>query len=437
MSRLVLAGQGGPIPTISLPDPNSSGERPNLELVLEHGVPFEKAAYTSLGYTDFEIWCVGAAGGLGGGVADILWESTLTWDTMPIEVWNAYIQLAVTSGAVPVFVTGRYQRYPGVSYSGPWEELVPPRWMSYPEAAEYTNPYHGNYYRTWIQPYFGMQNKYKGFGGGGGGGGTHVVAGSLADLPDSIPVVIGLSGGDGALGHDKNLGTFVPEPESWYMRHNKLLDTFWGGSTDWHTDPSEMALVTLINAWGTRWPEPHNSVSPPQSGEDGQASSFGDIAQASGGQGGESAMAWEGGVRKLKGGGGAGGIGGQIEAGGGGAGSITSASGADGIWNRIIGGGGGGGRGGGGTGTALERPASAGGRGAFSYDDTTVYGQRQYPKMVSFSGSGVGRGSTYTDMIIPGGGGGVRVNRKKPFGSDADGYSPNGMLLLRLFKLDD
>ena len=92
MSRLLLAGQGGPIPTISLPDPNSSSERPTVELLLENGVSFEKVAYTSLGYTHYEVWCVGGSGGLGGSDGgQIVFPIAHTYEVASPAVWTAHL----------------------------------------------------------------------------------------------------------------------------------------------------------------------------------------------------------------------------------------------------------------------------------------------------------------------------------------------------------
>lgn len=49
--RMKLAGFGGPI-----------------FMYLTDGVPFVKAAYVALGYTNFDVICIGAAGGFGGGL---------------------------------------------------------------------------------------------------------------------------------------------------------------------------------------------------------------------------------------------------------------------------------------------------------------------------------------------------------------------------------
>lgn len=51
--RLALSGFGGPLVPLFLKLPN--------------GIPFLKAAYVAMGYTDFDVICIGGAGGRGGG----------------------------------------------------------------------------------------------------------------------------------------------------------------------------------------------------------------------------------------------------------------------------------------------------------------------------------------------------------------------------------
>lgn len=65
--RVLLNGQGGPIPKEALPDPTEDAVLPVQAFFLENGVPFLKQSYVDLGYTHFEVWCLGAAGGRGGG----------------------------------------------------------------------------------------------------------------------------------------------------------------------------------------------------------------------------------------------------------------------------------------------------------------------------------------------------------------------------------
>jgi len=436
MSRLVLGGYGSPIPTISLPDPNASGERPTLELILENGVPFEKEAYTGLGYTHFEVWCVGGAGGQGGAVGFVQEVGEYTAETMPLDVYNDFKSLETRdTGMIWVpeanqwMTQGQYWDYIGFRFNQSYYTITGFVLLSAYGRAGYPG------------------SPKNAMGGAGGGGGTHVVFGELDDLPDIVDVGVGSSGADAVMGQQLAAGPVTPQPNLWHMRTNYILANNGDWPMRYYSAPADLVKVANINNWWYRWPEPHEAVDPPQPGQDGQASYFGEVAEASGGKGGGPSILWPGGVKTLSGRGGDGGSGGRLDAGGGGLGSNSDANGLDGGWVGGIGGGGGGGRGGtgnyqagmpgfGGGGGVVERKASGGGRGAFSYLDTTVYGQREFPSAYVPDGTELAAGP-YTIVINPGGGGGVRANRKKPVGSDADGYSPDGMVLLRLIKLDD
>lgn len=98
------------------------------------------------------------------------------------------------------------------------------------------------------------------------------------------------------------------------------------------------------------------------------------------------------------------------------------------------------------------RPATNGGRGGFSFTDTTIYGARQQanflenaPPEYIIGPPNIWLSSGYVEsytmnylaqQVIPGGGGGVRILRKLKYGSDAPSYSQNGAVILRLIKRD-
>ena len=230
-------------------------------------------------------------------------------------------------------------------------------------------------------------------------------------------------------------------------------------------------------------------------GQDGGASSFGDVCVASGGKGGFPATVWdtsrpssgynfpgEVGAAKPDGRGGQGGKGGQAAAGGGGAGAfftlepgdfgseirkVTQAK--DGTWNGVVGEGGGGGLAGEympGWRPMYSAPASLaadelmhglyddviieatpGAKGSFSYSDTSVYGQRQ-DRQFGYNEDPAPRDTmvkvsplvfVYTPtpyLIVPGCGGGARINKSQGFGSRAPGFSPDGAVLIRVTKID-
>lgn len=467
--RIELAGRGSPIPDLALPDPNLSGDRPTQVLIFADGENFLKAPWIELGYTHYEVWCVGGAGGLGGTTAtevgfpiarvlthapDYIWayrlESDKLWDlelNPPKDFYNDYYSTEYIPGN-PNYIVGGV---PGVDYGWP---------MTHYQYVELYNPNHLIYKESTVAPPY-LQEKATPMGGGGGGGGVHVVSGELDLLPDSVPVTVGAAGADGGPGQTVVNGLWTPEPGD--LNAPWVYPVDMGAPVNITTRDGrwlrQQQLSNLIYAWSRSWPaEHHKSFGPPGAGQDGGASIFGSIGKASGGKGGAPGAIWVGStlVDIGKGFGGDGGIGGQTTAGGGGKGnsSVIAGPGADGTWDGVIGGGGGGGRGGYYTQTTniFEGPrinliaATSGGRGAFSYGDTSVYGQRQYPSNY------ITKNRTYdfntgllieeklvatSYMVVPGGGGGVRANHKRLVGSKAQGYSPEGMVLLRLMKLDE
>lgn len=64
--RVELKGKGTPIPELALPAPGVVSELPPQAFLLGDGASFEKADFVGLGYTNFEVWCIGAVGGRGG-----------------------------------------------------------------------------------------------------------------------------------------------------------------------------------------------------------------------------------------------------------------------------------------------------------------------------------------------------------------------------------
>jgi hypothetical protein len=89
--------------------------------------------------------------------------------------------------------------------------------------------------------------------------------------------------------------------------------------------------------------------------------------------------------------------------------------------------------------------STGGGRGSFSYADTKVYGTPQpvtiwLPRSYQINtntGEVVWKQETTgSALIVPGGGGGAKAPGKRYYGSRAVGFKPDGMVLLRLMKLD-
>lgn len=354
MTRIELGGEGFPIPTEALPDGLVEGALTPLTFTFNEDGSFDKTQWTPFGFTIFEIFCVGGAGGRGGFGRHIFGGGT----------------------------------------NAPW----------------------------------GVE----GTGGGGGGGGMHYVAGLLADLDDISAVVVGQAGAHGADGP---------------FNYNDL---------------------------------PLNPGSP---GVDGEFSSFaGALCRASGGKGGKVWQATripspnpaEAGyyvvTYRLGGDGGDGGVGGQTAAGGGAAGATSVLtgvtgprgptwlpdSGDQGFWDGTIGEGGGGGMGFFGRGFGVgsdaawvpfdgtidfptivdnsptgSNAATEGGRGSFNYADSSKHGAKGNQPDRVWSTINLYYPHTYRRPEA-GGGGGARPTALAKYGAYADGYSPNGVVIVRI-----
>lgn len=327
-------------------------------------------------------------------------------------------------------------------------------------------------------------------GGAGGGGGMHKTSGALADLPDVVSIGVGEAGGDGGWGQVKAQGAYTPSADELYdyygsfdfVREFGFRDIFniqTGGLSAqelaWKARHAE--IVAAIDNFLFSYPEPHFSFGNPSAGGDGGASYFHDVCRASGGKGGGPGMIWDAATSKFvsHGHGGAGGSGGQLEAGGGGQGSaLQGVNGFDGAWNPVTGIGKGGGGGKAGlpsvtTGTydvrampgyygSLEKalqhatpvtthyPPSSGGRGSYAYVDVDKHGARGTREALSYQ-QPLSYGQSETGVILttpktepspgsgPGFGGGARPIPSLKVGSRAAGYSPKGVVVLRLIKI--
>lgn len=404
--RVDLKGQGTPIPTIALPDPNIDPNQPATVLTFTENSDFSVTHYLDFGFTHFEAWCVGAAGGRGGdGTNDVDKVFETTYQSVPQDVWDLWIH--------KIRVDDYFAR------SGEWDHVYSYSGGLLQTAAqheEYINPNHRLIFNKTLSVSLTPSTASK--GAGSGGGGLHRVVGALVDLPSSVvPVVVGQAGVDAELGQVKQNGVWTPdgyanvvtvppgypspppEPSNW----------------DWTQAPFRTYMDQLTNwfwVYTYDYPLPHASFLMPQPGGDGGASSFGDVCQASGGKGGGAGGVWNG-SGFVRGNGGAGGVGGTLVAGGGGAGSnAEGVKGSDGIWlpETGIGQGGGGGKAG--------SPASSGGQGSYSFADTTVFGERQLAQ-----------------QAVPGCGGGARPLANLLVGSKAYGYSPDGAVVVRLTKI--
>jgi len=321
MSRIEFGGYGGPIPDIAIPDPNLSSDLPIQVLELVDGVPFAKADWVALGYTHYEVWCIGGAGGLGGLPGYPLFPNQFFTEAMPPDVWAAHLE------AMRIY---DLQLYPPMdfdaidyrfSYVEPGNPNYPPGGVpgmdygwphSHRQWEEHNNPGHIGSVTLTHPPV--MVPAGAAYPGGGGGGGLHVMSGELADLPDSVPVEVGAAGVDAEPGQIQvNGAQVIAQSPSWAQRY--VLS-------------------------------PNPPLYPPGPGGDGGTSSFGDICKASGGKGGHPAVTWSGSQLIIDGAGGDGGAGNRDIPGGGGVGSNSPADGGEGGWDGTVGKGGGGGRGG-------------------------------------------------------------------------------------------
>jgi hypothetical protein len=179
MSRIEFSGKGSPNPEFALPDPGSESTLPPLVLQLTDGEPFLPAPYVELGYTNYEVWCVGAAGGQGGNGGG--------------NPWPAHYFDPPNDGQDRNYV---------FSFQLSWP------YYFVGSTTHYHDPYLDNT-RLW--------------GGGGGGGGLEVVSGLLLLLPDECSVVVGEAGDDAPLGQIAGNGTYTP-PSHPYPSGSEVYD---------------------------------------------------------------------------------------------------------------------------------------------------------------------------------------------------------------------
>lgn len=441
MPRIEFDGEGVPIPKIALPPFGSDSDLPPTVLAFTENTDFSVSDYIALGFTHFEAWCVGAAGGRGGDATSQAFFA-IEEARRPVvqSVWNLNRERI----RIEDYFTAGLQ-WDHIYHYGPNPAMPNNGDMTAVQAEEYFNPTHLMTFRTYKQ--VALYPAIDGMGGGGGGGGFQKVAGILSDLPDVVPIVVGKSGADAGYGQIHQNGAWAPDVDP---------IPFPNPAAEPYPRSRLYELYNYFHTYLNTYPLPHESFPNPQPGENGGASSFsGEVCQASGGEGGDPGMVWDGSKFVIDGDGGDGGIGGRILPGGGGAGSVAEGvNGSDGIWTPEtgIGAGGGGGKGGrastggGGplSGPVTQHLATAGGQGSYSFGDTSVYGQRQfrqpwtYMKPVTVIGSGI---LTFTptvdssNLVTPGGGGGVRPFSNLKYGSLAPGFSPDGVVLLRLTKI--
>ena len=91
--RVSLSGLGTPILLEALPDPNVSSELPPQSFIFAEDDVFLKSDFVSLGYTHFEVICIGAAGGRG----PLIYKGVSSWPYYfvgLIEHWHDPIPVA-------------------------------------------------------------------------------------------------------------------------------------------------------------------------------------------------------------------------------------------------------------------------------------------------------------------------------------------------------
>lgn len=457
MPQIEFDGQGEPIPTIALPPFGGDGTVAPTTLTFTENVDFPVNQYRDLGFTHVEVWCVGAAGGRGGDASSSITPiDEEIWRPVSQDVWDLRLELV------------RIQDYIA---TGEWDKLYGYKpdegggVMTQVQAENWFNPNHLIKFTTTRQVI--VTPIVEAMGGGGGGGGFHKAFGLLTDLPDSVPIIVGKAGGDAGYGQVAQNGLYTPDTVPGQIPPDPR-------GYPWSR---EVEILNYFRSYAQSYPLPHSSLSPVMKGEDGGYSSFGDVGKASGGEGGAAGKIWNGSEFVISGDGGDGGIGGQIEAGGGGTGSVAEGvNGSDGIWHPEtgIGSGGGGGKGGLPSTlgpyrgdfiprTVITHLATAGGQGSYSFGDTSVYGQRQFRQPWTYMKPIPGTWSilqptatnkppsygnypngtvTYTpvtvsnELVVPGGGGGARPTKNLKAGSRASGYSPDGVVVVRLTQIN-
>lgn len=458
MPRVEFDGIGEPIPTIALP-PFGTGNLPPTVLTFTDDTDFSVTLYQDLGFTHFEAWCVGAAGGRGSDASSqprfVVEE---IYRPVPQDWWDFNLE---SIRIQDYFTAGNVWDKPYVG----WNPADPTEWATAPQIEERRNPGHYLRFRTYRQVL--AEPSLLGMGGGGGGGGLHKVSGLLESLPETVPIIVGQAGSDSPYGQIHQNSMWTPLMSDDVARYH-LFDP---SSVPWPRSRL-FELTNYFTDYLNSYPIPHSILPPPLPGADGGYSSFGNVGKASGGKGGYPGMIWNGSQFVIKGDGGAGGIGGRIESGGGGAGSVAeNVNGTDGIWHPEtgIGAGGGGGKGGRpseivgdpnlGPQVTINHLATAGGQGSYSFADTSVYGARQFrqpwtylkpvdgfsassfpgqfgPTAVTLpNGTVTYVPTTNPYLAIPGGGGGARPIKNLKVGSRAPGYSPNGVVVLRLTRI--
>ena len=92
MTRIHLNGEGIAIPLEALPEGLIDSGTAPLLFNMPDGEDFVPADFIGLGFTHYEVYCIGGAGGRGANETDTvrIWTRTQTKEVMPLALWNEY-----------------------------------------------------------------------------------------------------------------------------------------------------------------------------------------------------------------------------------------------------------------------------------------------------------------------------------------------------------
>ena len=416
--RVHLNGEGTPIPTIALPDPNLDDALPPQSFVFSEDGNFVKTDYVGLGYTHFEAICIGASGGRGGGMVSSSPGSFYSYGgaggggglhriagllTDLPDISEIVVGQAGTDG---VSNNGHSLVHTYIGSDPPYAWTANPSYIAATDGQDggastfndtTCRASGGKGGKKITGPLRWISDEQEPPGPAGGSGGTRLYESSFgygdSDTGEVITLPGGM-GGEGGVGDRILAGGGAPGATFVLLFRVNHTDPGPGLYTLHQVDEFSSELNKVTSGALVHWRGPRYFISEiPPAGQWIRS------------------LAWKG--------------------------QILSPA-VDGIWDGTIGEGGGGGRGGTFfpevvasppvstfTRPELSQLAVSGGQGSFSYADTSVSG---------------GRGNRSSDpyfgrAIVPGAGGGARASSLLKYGSRATGFNPNGVVYLRLVKI--
>jgi hypothetical protein len=387
MTRIFLGGKGDPIPDLAMPDLSLAVDLQPIYVPFTADGIFVPADYIAMGYTDYEVTCIGAAGGRGsdGDAAGAAW---------------------------PYYYT----------------------------------PLPGGYSMThWHDP---MLINLSAWGGGGGGGGSQRVNGKLADLPANVPVAVGQAGADAGAAYIAQTGNYTPNPPAPWPDARATYDSPVATFLSAHNGGDGGASTfgpDICMASGGKGGGPCIDKTQPHGTWNGDGLAAPNAAWTGfGGQGGI-------GGRTLAGGGAAGsastslltpadGADGMWDSdtnigagGGGGRGGVWVPGYDPNVGSPLPG-----------EDPYYRRLSSSGGQGAVSFVEPGVLGPRQmravgswsYPRYNTSQRASIGTDSqTNNQTTMPGTGGGAKVTPVNIFGGRSGGALAQGAVFVRVMKI--